>query len=408
MILRQLATIALALGWLAALAAPVKAGLGIMPQQIAGEDTRSWFVYTLDRGQSQRDTVVINNHSDESAEIVIEALDAISTDDGSYGLVSSPVDNQHIGKWVTLDRERVVLGSGKSAEVGFTIRIPADASVGEHNGGIVIHQERTQPASGSSINVQTRVAARVYVTVPGVVEREIEFDRVSHRFEDGKLCFTIEAHNKSNVKLEPSLDIRLTGLLGSTKHTEENVGTFLAGKEMKIERMWPKSTPKIGYYRVHLTLHTWAIEQTLSDGTTSQLPDVTFEYTFGFWVGSPLIVWGIVIILLGWLAYRVWAYLWDRNKYRTNFKLHTAKKDETIVRIAELTKVKPQYLIKINSIGWPYIVNRGDKILVPQGKLTPFQLEKRREKYPLPSFLVYLVSWRPSLYRSFVSRAGKK
>lgn len=374
----------------------VSADLGILPRQNADEETRSWFVYTLNLGESREDVVVVNNHSEEAMTVVVEALDAVSTSDGGYSLVSSIDDNRDLGNWVELDKTELVIPALSSAEVGFKLTVPQTASVGEHNGGVVVYAKES--ASAGNLKIQTRVAARIYVTVPGVVERNITFQGATFEMKDGKSIFTIRAKNESNIKLEPALDISVKGLFVAGMQSEDAAGTFLAGSDMVIEREWIKGKPRFGYYFATVALHTWSVKQTLADGSVSNLPNETFTYRFGFWVGSVVWFWILLILILAWLVFRIWVYRNDRNKYLTKFTTHTAKANDTVVRLAEEHRTKPKYIIQLNSLLWPYAINAQDKLLIPKGRLTAEELSAKRAKSPLPSILIYLFSGRLSLY----------
>jgi len=380
-------------------------GLGIMPSQIEGGETRSWFVYTMNKGESREDSITINNHSDKSKTVVIEFLDAISTTDGSYSLVESRSKNQDIGKWVDLEESTFVLSAGSSREIKFTVTVPNDASVGEHNGGIVVYEK--PKINNSDIKIITRVAARMYITVPGKIERNIEFEEVDYEIQDGQLIFNIKAQNDSNVKLEPALSITLSGLLSSRTQEENNNGVFLAGKEMDITETWDRPAPRFGFYRVKLILSTWTMEQTMPDGTVSKIPNLDFTYSFNFWVGSLYMVWLLLILILFWITYRVVVYLGDRSKYILDTEVYVVKKGDTIMHISERTGVFPRVLVKLNQLRWPYVINAKDKLLVPRGRLSAGKLYQKRISDPMPSFWIYLLSWRISLYHPSAGKSDK-
>lgn len=381
-------------------------GLGIIPSQIEGEETRSWFVYTMNKGDIREDSVVINNHATKSKTIIVESLDALTTLDGSYSLVNSISDNQDIGNWVELEQDTITLPAGSSVEVKFKVTVPNDASVGEHNSGITIY-EKPSGLANSGFNIETRVAARMYITVPGKIERNVEFGEVSYKIEDGQLIFNIQAINKSNVKLEPALDIYVSGLFGSRGQEENQNGVFLAGSAIDITKTWDRPAPKFGWYRVKIILHTWEMEQALPDGTVSKIPNLDFTYSFNFWVGSLYIIWLLLILILSWIAYRGVVYFGDRSKYVLEIEIYTVKKGDTIMHISEKTGVFPKALVQLNQLKWPYVINSKDKLLIPRGRLSTSKLYQKQISDPMPSFWVYLLSIRMSLYHPSINQSDK-
>lgn len=373
-------------------------GLGIVPSQVegVGEEDRSWFVYTLNKGEVKTDSVMINNHADISKIIIVESLDAITTNDGSYSLVNSISENQDVGDWVQLEQIEVTLPANSSAEVGFTVTVPNNASVGEHNGGITIYEK--PKTTTSDIKIVTRVAARMYITVPGKIERNIEFEEVGYEIKDGQLIFNIKAKNDSNVKLEPALDITLNALFGSRTQSKDKAGTFLPNRDMEITEVWDRPAPKLGFYRTKIVLHTWTMEQTMPDGTTSTIPNLDFTYRLSFWVGGGYLLWILLILILLWVIYRTIVYFGDRSKYILETEIYIAKKGDTIMHISERTGIFPQVLVKLNQLKWPHMINPKDKILISRGRLSAGKLINKRISDPMPSFWRYLISISMSLY----------
>lgn len=368
-------------------------GVGIMPKQLAGEEARSWFVYKLSSGESASDTIVVTNHSDQKKFIQIEALDALTTLSGNYSLVGSPADNKDIGTWVKVDAKRFYISPGVSQEVDFTVTVPQGASVGEHAGGIVVYE--VNPLT-SGVNIKARVGARMYVTVPGEVMRKIMFEDVGYLIQDGKLTFHIKAKNESNVKLQPALDITVSGLLGSRRQEEEQNGLYIAGAKMELDKQWDKPAPKFGYYKVKLVFHTGTTEQTLTNGAASTLPDETFEYTLSFWVGTQHLWWLLLVLVLAWLAYRGAVYGSDRRKYRTKFEIYEVSAHESLSKIAEKTGIMVSVIIKSNHLKWPHRTKRGERLLIPKGFLTPAELRKKTDS--MSPIWRYVLTYQLSLY----------
>ncbi len=379
-------------------------GIGIMPQPTPTEPSRSWFVYTLNPGTSQTDTVLINNSSDKSINVAVEALDAINTAEGGFTLIDLASQNKDLGLWVTPSANSVQIPAGKSAEVNFTLKVPENATPGQHSGAIVVYEKSADSTDG--VGLRIRVGARIYVTVPGKVVRKLTFQKVSHEIKDGKLIFHIQARNESNVNIEPALDINLKGLFGSYRQEENSNGTFLPNSTITIDKTWEKRAPLMGYYRVNLVLHTWSVDEILSDGSKTTLPDMTFKYSFSFWIGGIYFALLTILLILGWLVYRLLTFWKDRNKYRTKVEVYAIAKGETIMHISEKTGALPQLIVKFNRLVWPYALNVGDKLVVPVRPLTSDELYRKSEIETMPPVTSYLLSFKSSLYHPRLSASS--
>lgn len=371
-------------------------GLGIMPKPIAGELNRSWFVYTLSPGESITDTVIINNHSDKPMNVAVESLDAANTTGGGFTLVKDMAANRDLGRWIGISSQVVRIAPNQSAEVGFKLTVPSDASVGQHSGAISVYEQ--VGTTLGQVGLKIRMGARVYVTVPGKVNRKLTFSKVEHKIEKGKLTFFVNAKNDSNINLEPALDIHLRGLFRNIVQSTNENGTYLPGSSLKLEIPWKKSAPKLGYYRVKLVFNTWTTDEVLADGTTKKLPNQTFVYQYSFWVGGRLLLILLAVLVLGWLGFRIAVYLLDKKKYRTKIDIYTVKPNEAIMHVAEAMNIFPQTITKFNRLTWPYTLNAGDKLMLPIGWLTSDELYQKQTTDPMPNFLSYLLSWQTSLY----------
>jgi len=370
-------------------------GIGIIPKQPEDGEARSWFIYTLNAGESVSDTVTINNHSDQKKFIQIEALDGLTTLSGNYSLVENADANQDLGTWVKLDASRIYVAPHSSQEVDFIVTVPEHASVGEHAGGVVIYE--INPLT-SGVNIKARVGARMYVMVPGKVARNITFEDVSYSIKDNKLIFYIKAKNDSNVKLEPALDIILSGLFGRITQTEQDAGTYLAGRSIELTREWDRGAPHFGYYRVQFVFNTLSVEQVLADGTKTTLPSETFTHTISIWVGTVYLWWMLGILVLAWLIYRMSTYINDLRKYRTRIEVYTVGAHENLNKISEKTGIMVSVIIKFNHLKWPHRTKKGEQLLIPRGRLASHEVREKQLVERLPDFTKYLLSFRHTHY----------
>jgi hypothetical protein len=207
--------------------------------------SRSWFVYNLVPGEQRQDTLLLKNESDERLKVKIYPVDGVTTADGTFALKMREEDNTDLGSWVSLPQKEVVLQPRENKKITFTIKIPEDASVGDHLGGIVLEKEPV--ASEGNINIVTRVGVRIYETVPGDLKEEASLGRFSYKLS-GKglkrsIYFAFPISNSGNLRLEPQGKIEIFWPLIRKKVaslTTDNLGMVLPGSQVVLQSHWSR------------------------------------------------------------------------------------------------------------------------------------------------------------------------
>lgn len=190
--------------------------MSIYPASWDGENelTKYWYIYSLDKGDSHQDQVVVENTGGSPLSVKIYAVDALTTSDGAFALENEDEEKNDIGAWVTLSESELDLAAGESQIVDFTISIPEDTEPGEHIGGIVIENKTIK--EGQQLNLKTRVGVRIYETVPGEVVKKVAIDNVQvngYYSSIWSLFYTYDLNydlvNEGNVQLSPSTDVSI-------------------------------------------------------------------------------------------------------------------------------------------------------------------------------------------------------
>jgi hypothetical protein len=134
-----------------------------------------------------------------------------------------------------------------------TIRIPADASPGDHGGGIaaILATEGRNP-QGQNINLEQRVAARVYVDVDGPAKPNLTVSELAAAYsgswlpwQGGHVDVAYSVVNSGNVRLGVSSAVTTSGPLGLGRRTVTGVPTdeLLPHNEQRqsvtVDSVWP-------------------------------------------------------------------------------------------------------------------------------------------------------------------------
>lgn len=247
-----------------------------------------YFVYPqLGRGTIIQDAVtVINTSQSDSIEILLFPSDADTANNGGIALPTEyGEETQNIGRWLTLEKERITLQAGEARLVPFTLTIPPDAPTGEHVAGILV-----QPSSNSThtslgdqigLNVINRTGSTVMVTVApeaGESEGELELKgeleilSLSADSSQGAVYPAVVAklENQGNAgvtKAEGKLILRPTD--GSQDAATEIVvrsGFILAYDTLQRKIVLSDPPPAEGQYEVTLQL-------SYGDGQMAELTD---------------------------------------------------------------------------------------------------------------------------------------
>ena len=251
--------ILLSLAMLMAVTGTVRAaslgGLGIFP---ANPDPNvglsgSWFIYNLVPGEEKQDVVNIQNTSEETLSAKVYAVDATTTNDGAFALLNENDPKEDMGSWVSLPISEITLAPGESRQVPFTVKIPSNATVGSHLGGIVLHNLKAK--EGKGVDVVTRVGVRIYEVVPGNLVRLLDLTDLSWKLVDDKVNFVFSLENKGNVHLDLIGKITyINALTGKTVGEEDaDLRTVLPEKPTRVPVVW-KKTPLAGSYLARISI----------------------------------------------------------------------------------------------------------------------------------------------------------
>ncbi|MBN2585274.1 LysM peptidoglycan-binding domain-containing protein [Patescibacteria group bacterium] len=347
-------------------------GISILPSRTADyPELRSWFIYEAEPGTVIKDKVDLLNNGNKSVTLIVASLDGAITSNGGYTLVRGLNDNKDIGNWVELEATEVTLPPRSSRTLNFTVTVPTEVDVGSHPGGLVTWEKPAEATasknkSGSTLSVVTRVAARMYLTVPGEIQRRLEVKQIRHSLSGGVLYFFLRLRNDGNVQFETIADIALRGIFGRVGvQNGSQIGLLLRGTEISAKLPWQSRPPTFGRYVADFRLHYGE-----KDFKGEYVKDEYIDVRYVFWIIPWLkLLWFIGFVILLLLIRNLWLWLLIQNRLNTRTKKHKVKKGETLLTISQLYGVHPKKLAQFNLLKWPYQLNVGDILLIPQGQM---------------------------------------
>jgi len=330
--------------------------------------TRSWFVYEADPGTVIKDKVEIFNQDDQATTVNVAVLDGATTNDGGYTLVGAIDQNKDIGTWAQLSKTQVTLPAKSKTTIDLTITVPENADVGSHAGGVVAWRSTDgEPRGDAQLKVVTRVAARMYLTVPGDIIRKLDISNVRHTITKGVLYFHMTFHNDGNVTLTPEANISLRGIFGNVGEQDRSqFGMILRGGTINARVPWQKKAPIFGRFVADFRVH-YGEKDFKNEYVKDEYQDVRYVFWIIPWM---MILWSVIGILLLLFIRKFWIWVLIKQRLNTKTTKHTVRKGENISIISRLYNVDIKKIARFNLLKWPYDLLPGDILLIPQGKMT--------------------------------------
>lgn len=345
------------------------AGIGLRPAQPIASNprTQSIFIYTLNPGQSQADSVRLINNTPNSHTVLLYAVDSVASSDGAFACAQAVDNKKDVGSWITLSQDKVILGPFSNQTVPFAITLPNQIDAGEHDGCVVMQDAApSKEKTASGITLSFRSAVRVAVTVPGKLIVKLQLESVSQKSEDrNSYTITPSYSNGGNVSLDTSIEASFINALGHTSTHGGGQFPVLPHNSSRFNLVVKKPFWGGLYHRQIATTYKMLSSNGESQQQKKSLPVASA------WVVIPPQQGGAVIeaFVLAIIAAAVTFVIVRRRKHRLLLLAtqdYTVKKGDNLQGLAEKYNVSWKTLVKINHIRPPYVLMVGERIKVPR------------------------------------------
>ncbi|CAM5445331.1 hypothetical protein SAVIM338S_02701 [Streptomyces avidinii] len=306
---------------------------GVFPTPPAGAamTDRAYFFHQGEAGATVNDSATIVNSSDKEVTFRIFATDAVNTPvGGAFALLPVETKPKDVGTWIVLPPETkgtVTVPPKGRKDIPFSVKVPADATPGDHVGGIVAlntEVEGIQQEGKVQVGVKRQVGARLYFRVPGPLTPglSVEDVKVSRTapllpwVKDARAKISYALVNRGNVVVEPKVTVTAEGVFGRRvmdRPARELKLVLLPGQRIELTEDWADA-PQSDWVTVDITA-----------GATAY-PDLVSSSTADF-VAVPWPALGALLVLAG-AAITVWAL---RRRRRT-----AAEQTEPAADLAEV------------------------------------------------------------------------
>jgi len=348
-------------------------GIGILPANPDPNNnlSKSWFIYTMDRGQTKVDAVNVFNNSDDEVVVKVYPVDGTTTADGNFTLIDESAEQKGIGAWVNLFAYEVGLKPHEVKKIPFTISVPANADVGDHMGGLIIQEVSRGPAGakreGMMMSIVTRIGARIYLTVPGErVEKlsitdfgSVFITRTANFWKkllniNYVTSFLITLKNEGNVRIEPETKIKITNIFGKTvDEIGGQIGMVFPKSSSKLNLIWEKPL----FFGRYVATAKVKFSQD-QEPATKKIIFWAVPYKFLTILG------GLIVLVI--LLRLIFLYFVELSKEK--MLIYELSKKETVQEVAEKFKVNWAKLARLNRLKKPYELKNGQKLFIPANR----------------------------------------
>ena len=286
---------------------------GISPSGPERPDERPYLTVRAAPGSTVYDHVALLNQDDQPIGLQVYAGDVIMADGGGLAVTTRDQGSTRSGSWITVTGPTDIEVPAQTRERGigyvvvpFSITIPANAEPGDHIAGVVasLISVGSGGEGAPSIELEQRVAARVYIRVDGELVPGLEVVDVSASWQPGaaaglaagSVSVTYTLRNTGNQRMAVEPEVEVAGPFGwaTTSATGTRVDELMPGGEVTatavVEDVWP------------LLRETVTVRATPVAAAGGEAPDLaTAESSITLTV-VPWAYLGLVILLLVLLA----------------------------------------------------------------------------------------------------------
>ncbi|HLG25323.1 MAG TPA: LysM peptidoglycan-binding domain-containing protein [Candidatus Gracilibacteria bacterium] len=362
--------------------ASVVFGMGQVTLTVKNPDpykgNHSWFVYEKPAGTIIEDVATLKNFGTEEESVSIYAVDATSSDAGSFILKFLEEDQRGIGAWTDVKIKTATLQPNETLDIPFTISIPEGATAGQYIGGLVVENSGSrQPESpqeqayceennlcGGNISIKTRIGSRIYLTLPGETMEDISLTGfTATKTLSGTTKFEFTIVNKGNITYEPHAVVEVYDSMGNLyEKVEKTLGTSSPDTTIK-PLMKMSKRPLIGNFtaKATVTFGRKFISSDLHGVGLTETKSVTF------WAMPWEIILASAFVLFSGLALHTHKKM-ARKKYLANSDEYQVGQNEDLLGIARERDVPWKKIAKYNGLKAPYVMKPGDTIIVPKKK----------------------------------------
>lgn len=269
--------------------------------------TRAYFIRTVPRGGRFADSVIVTNSGSKAVTLRVYPVDGLT------GVTSGVVygdrqDRLHAaGLWVTPATSMVTVPADSQITVGFRLRVPSSATVGQHLAGLALEDVHAGKSAGRfSVTEVLRAVVGIEVRVPGPSKSRLSLERFSIAPIQGTRypSVVVDLANVGTNLCKPALTVALSGP-GGLHTATRRLDTVLPGSSIPYPFLWVHALAA-GNYNANITATRCGPREVLrgntSLGTKLVKSTVPATATASSSSGSSIPWWPIALVGVGGIA----------------------------------------------------------------------------------------------------------
>ncbi|MFG1886204.1 WxL protein peptidoglycan domain-containing protein [Micromonospora sp. NPDC049102] len=280
-------------------------------------EARSSYSYNVNPGGTVEDAMVVANRGPAPLTLAVYAADGFTTDAGQLDLLTRDKKSVAVGAWVKPSAGSVVIQPGRTAQVPFTVAVPANATPGDHVGGILTTLTQADQAEG--INVDRRLGIRITLRVGGelkpnlaVENLHVAYDGPANPLAKGDATVSYTIHNTGNAALSGKQSVSVSGPFGILRARAADIA---APPQLLPGESWDVTVPVRDVTPAVRLAATATVTPLLTDASGSTTALKAVEVTAHGWA----LPWMFLLVLVLLIAAVVGAYQY-RRRARTRRK----------------------------------------------------------------------------------------
>ncbi|HET9174642.1 MAG TPA: LysM peptidoglycan-binding domain-containing protein [Candidatus Saccharimonadales bacterium] len=334
--------------------------------------SQSIFIYQLKPGQHASDAVLVQNNTDQTQTISLDAVDSELASGGNFTCKQAVEPKTDVGAWITLSQTSVTVAANGMQTVPFSVDVPSSGiSVGEHDGCITLQaaSQTATPSAKSGIVLSFRSAIRVAVTIPGTIIKKLTITNLSAAPTDNRrYTATAALQNEGNVSLDTTQTISVVTVFGTVVSSAKQGSTPVlphsqASVSSTIGRpFWG------GWYRLKDTA-SYNANPTAGIGDTTDVATKTVSRTSGIFLVAPAplaaLIEVLLLLVLGGAIYWIIYRSHHRRHVNRHWHSYTVKKGDSVEKLADQYGLPWKKIVAANKLKPPYTLSPGHVLKLP-------------------------------------------
>lgn len=361
------------------------ANFGVKPAFPREDNPRSEsiFVQTINPGESVNEGVKIINSTTETKNLLLYARDSVRSSGGGFACTQLGEGSKNVGTWIKFDISNleedienvkpgnlpntieVNIPAGSEIIIPFSINVPKSASIGEHNGCVLI-QEIKQKTMDTGVSLSLRSGLRVAITVPGKVERKLEFVNFLVDKKDGSVYLRPSVKNTGNVSIDTNAEVRVKYFFG-LPHKNFG-GEFPVLRDEVYDFNFELKKPFWGGLYSARAVFSYDASENASIGVTTGEKLTRLKSDRIWFFSTPTLI-GLIIEIMTLLVLLVIFAIWRLNKKKKKWIKkwieYTTTNEDTLETISKKHRVHWELIVEVNKLKPPYTIKPGDIIKAP-------------------------------------------